>query len=42
MPNAKLEFERNKIEKSSTDPKKLWEIINNKLGKTKKANKTID
>ena len=39
---AKFKFERNKIERSSKDPKKLWEIINNKLGKTKKANKTVD
>ena len=31
-----------KSKKSSKDLKKLWEIINNKLSKTKKANKTID
>ena len=42
IKDAKFKFERNKIEKSSKDPKKLWEIINNKLGKTKKANKTIN
>ena len=42
IKDAKFKFERNKIEKSSKDPKKLWEIINNKLGKTNKANKTID
>ena len=42
IKDAKLKFERNKIEKSSKDPKKLWEIINNKLGKTKKANMIID
>ena len=42
IKDGKFKFERNKIEKSSKDPKKLWEIINNKLGKTKKANKTID
>ena len=42
IKDAKFESERNKIEKSSEVPKKLWEIINNKLGKTKEANKTID
>ena len=42
IKDAKFKFERNNIEKSSKDPKKLWEIINNKLGKTKKANKIID
>ena len=42
IKDAKFKFERNKIEKSGKDPKKLWEIINNKLGKTNKANKTID
>ena len=42
IKDAKFKFERNKIEKSSKDPRKLWEIINNKLGKTKKANKTIN
>ena len=38
----KFKFERHKIARSSNDPKKLLEIINNKLCKTKKANKTID
>ena len=33
IKDPKFKFERNKIEKSSKDPKKLWEIINNKLGK---------
>ena len=41
IEDAKFKFERNKIEKSSKDPKKLWEINNNKIGKAKKANKTI-
>ena len=40
--DAKFKFERNKIEKISMDPKKPWEIINNKLDKTKKANMAID
>ena len=30
IKDAKFKFERNKIEKCSKDPKKLWEIINNK------------
>ena len=42
IKDAKCKFDRNKIERSSKVPKKLWEIINNKLGKTKEANKTID
>ena len=32
---------KDKINISKNDPKKLWEIINNKLGKTKKGNTTI-
>ena len=42
IKDAKIKFEINKIEKSIKDPKKLWEIFSNKLGKTKKANKIID
>ena len=42
IKDTKFKFERNNIEKSSKDPKELWKIINNKLGKIKKANKIID
>ena len=37
----KSNLKKNRIAASSRDPKKLWEIINSKLGKSKKSKETI-
>lgn len=43
IKDAKIKYERNRISKNCNDPKKLWEIINEKMGKTKrKSDNTIN
>lgn len=41
IKDAKFKYERDKIKNHSNDPKKLWKIINDKIGKSKKNENTI-
>ena len=40
--DAKIKYERNLVQSNLNNPKKLWEIINSKVGKKIKSNVTID
>ena len=41
IKDAKVMYDRSQVEQNSHDPKKLWNLINQKLGKNKKQNTPI-